>query len=111
MNMPHCFLMKFKFSRIFLGISIVYLVLHSTFLSMHKNSMLIQNSVLYLSVNFIFSLCLIFNEKLNYLSVSILNGTIVNDYVSFSSKFITGLLAMFYLLMIQPYLISQKLTT
>ena len=96
-------------SELFLGISIVYLILHSTFLSMHKNYTLIQNSVLYLSVLILFfSIVLVFNEKLNYLSVSVLNGTIINDYVSFSSKFITGLLAIFYLLMIQPYLISQK---
>lgn len=95
--------------ELFLGISLVYLVLHSTFLSMHKNYTLIQNSVLYLSVLIlVFSVCLIFNDNLNILSISILNNTIVNDYVSFSSKIITTLLAVFYLLMIQPYLISQK---
>ena len=95
--------------ELFMGISIVYLVLHSTFLSMHKNYTLIQNSVLYLSVLILgFSICLIFNENLSILNISILNNTIINDYVSFSSKFITGLLSLFYLLMIQPYLISQK---
>ena len=110
MNINTLFLNEIQIlPELFLGISIVYLVLHSTFLSIHKNYTLIQNSVLYLSVLILFfSIYLVFNEKLVVLNINILNGTVVNDYVSFSSKFITGLLALFYLLMIQPYLISQK---
>lgn len=36
--------------EIFLGISIIYLILHGTFLSSNSKYLLIQNSVLYLSI-------------------------------------------------------------
>ena len=71
---------------------------------------LIQNSVLYLSVLILFLLCyLVFNDSSTVLEISALNNTIVTDYVSSTTKFVTGVLALFCLLMIQPYLANQKI--
>lgn len=96
--------------ELFLGISLVYLVLHSTFLAVRKNYPLIQSSILYLGVLVLFLSCLlVLNDGLDVLEQSVLNDTIVNDYVSFFSKFVIGILSLFCLLMIQPYLINQKI--
>ena len=96
--------------ELFLGISLVYLVLHCTFLAVRKNYYLIQNSLIYLSLlALVFTCFLVFNDSLNVLEFSAFNNTIVNDYVSFFSKLIIGSLSLFCLLMIQPFLISQKI--
>ena len=96
----------------FLGISLIYLVLHCTFLSVKKDYPLIQNSLLYLSVLVLVLLCyLLTSECLDVLNLSTLNNTIMTDYVSFSSKLATGILALFYLLMVQPYLAAQKINS
>jgi len=57
----------------------------------------------------ILSIVLILNDKLHILDLGILNNTIANDYTSFSSKLCVGLLSLICLLMIHPYLISQRL--
>jgi len=96
--------------ELFLGISLVYLVLHSTFLAVRKNYPLIQSSILYLGVLVLFLSCLlVLNDGLDVLEQSVLDDTIVNDYVSFFSKLVIGSLSLFCLLMIQPYLINQKI--
>jgi len=96
--------------ELFLGISLVYLVLHCTFLAVRKNYYLIQNSLIYLSLlALVFTCFLVFNDSLNVLEFSAFNNTIVNDYVSFFSKLIIGSLSLFCLLMIQPFLVSQKI--
>ena len=98
------------FSELFLGISIIYLVLHCTFLSVQKKYPLIQASVLQLSVLVLFfSSYLVFNEHLSVLESSYLNNTFVMDYVSVSSKVIIGSLSIFCLLMMQPYVLNQKI--
>jgi NADH-quinone oxidoreductase subunit N len=98
------------FSELFLGISIIYLVLHCTFLSVQKKYPLIQASVLQLSVLVLFfSSYLVFNEHLSVLESSYLNNTFVMDYVSVSSKIIIGSLSIFCLLMMQPYVLDQKI--
>ena len=99
------------FPELFLGISIVYLVVHCTFLTKQKTHPLLQNSILYLSVlSLFFSIYLVFNEPLNVLELSCLNNTVINDYSSFLSKLIIGTLALFCLLMMQPYILNQKIT-
>ncbi len=96
--------------ELFLGISLVYLTLHCTFISIQKSYPLIQNSVLYLSIlTLLLSCYLLLNDNLDFLELNVLNNTIVNDYLSFSSKLVTGGLALFCLLMIQPYLLNQKI--
>ena len=96
--------------ELFLGISLVYLTLHCTFLVIQKKYPLIQDSVLYLSVLVLALVCcLILNDNFNFVETNFLNNTIVNDYLSFSSKLVTGSLSLFCLLMIQPYLSAQKI--
>ena len=98
------------FSELFLGISIIYLVTHCTFLSIQKKYPLIQNSVLYLSVlSLVFSGYLIANEPLNVLESSFLNNTFVLDYTSLFSKLIIIILSSFCLVMMQTYVLSQKI--
>ena len=80
------------FSELFLGISIIYLVIHCTFLAVQKKYPLIQNSVIYLSVlSLLFSVYLILNEHLTVLEVSSLNNTFLLDYTGFFSKIIISL--------------------
>lgn len=96
--------------ELFLGVSILYLVLHGTFLSIRKEYPLIQESILYLSVLVILcSSYLVFNEHLNILEASYLNNTFILDYVSFSSKIVIGILSGVCLLMIKTYLVNQKI--
>ena len=98
------------FSELFLGISIIYLVTHCTFLSMQKKYPLIQNSVLSLSVLAIFfSGYLIFNEHLHVLESAFLNNTFILDYAGFLSKLIIVILSIFCLIMMQSYVVNQKI--
>jgi len=73
--------------EIFLGISIVYLIIHGTFISVNIKYLLIQNSVLYLSV-LIISLFyfLLINNVIEYNGFQIFNNTITIDYLSSASK-------------------------
>ena len=43
--------------EIFLGISIIYLLIHGTFMSVNTKYLLIQNSILYLSVLIVSMFC------------------------------------------------------
>jgi len=98
------------FTELFLGISIIYLVLHCTFLSVKPSYPLIQVSVLYLSILVLILACyLLINDQLDVLELTIFNDTLANDYTSFISKFVVGLLSLGCLLAIKPYLILQKI--
>ncbi len=100
------------FPELFLGISLVYLVLHCTFLAIQKKYPLIQISVLYLSILVIFfSFYLVYNEHLSVLEISCLNDTVIIDYVSYVTKLIIGLLSIFCLLMIQPYILNNRINS
>lgn len=96
--------------ELFLGISIIYLLLHGSFLVIQKSYPLIYNSVVYLTVlTLIFSCYLLINDNLNVLELGILNNTIINDYISFSTKFIIAILSIFSLIIIEQYLKDQKI--
>ena len=98
------------FSELFLAISIIYLIIHCTFLTVQKKYPLLQNSILSLStLSLFFSICLILNEHLNVLELTSLNNTILLDYTAFSSKIIIGSLSLFCLVMMQSYVINQKI--
>ena len=98
------------FPELFLGIAIIYLVLHGTFVSMKTSYPLVQNSMLYLgSLILILCFILLINEKLYVLNSISLNNSICNDYSSFITKSLITLLSLFCLLTIQPYLNSKKL--
>ena len=73
--------------EIFLGISIIYLIIHGTFISVNTKYLLIQNSVSYLSVLIVILFCfLLINNVVEYNGFQIFNSTITIDYLSFSSK-------------------------
>lgn len=98
------------FPELFLGISIIYLTLHCTFLAIQKKYPLIQSSVLYLSILIVFfASYLVLNEHLNVIEMSCLNNTYVNDYISFVSKLIIGSLSMFCLMMMHSYILGQQI--
>ena len=73
--------------EIFLGISIIYLIIHGTFISVNTKYLLIQNSTSYLSVLIVALFCLLLiNNVVEYNGFQIFNSTITIDYLSFSSK-------------------------
>ena len=96
--------------EIFLAISIIYLIMHGTFISVNTKYLLIQNSVLYLSVLIISLFCfLLINNVVEYKGFQIFNSTITVDYLSFSSKLWVAITAIFSFLMIQRYINIQKI--
>jgi NADH-quinone oxidoreductase subunit N len=95
--------------ELFLGISLIYLTLHGTFLSVSKNYPLLQISNLYLSVLVLSMVCfLLMNDGLEVLDSSIFNNTVVTDYLGYSSKLLLGVSCIFCLLIIQRYVVDQK---
>ena len=96
--------------EIFLGISIIYLTIHGTFISANSVYLLIQNSILYLSVLIISLFCLLLmNNAVEYINFQLFNGTIIVDYLSFSSKVWIAIRSIFCFLMIQQYISTQKI--
>ena len=96
--------------EIFLGISIIYLIIHGTFISVNTKYLLIQNSVLYLSVLIVSLFCLLLiNNVVEYNDFQIFNSTITIDYLSFSSKVWIAIMSIFCFLMIQRYIGIQKI--
>lgn len=96
--------------EIFLGISIIYLIIHGTFISVNNKYLLIQNSVLYLSILIIVMFCfLLLNNNVEYNNFQIFNNTIIVDYLSFSSKVWIAIISIFCFLMVQRYLVVQKI--
>ena len=73
--------------EIFLGISIIYLIIHGTFITVNTKYLLIQNSVLYLSVLIVCMFCfLLINNVVECTDLQIFNNSIIIDFLSFSSK-------------------------
>ena len=96
--------------EIFLGISIIYLIIHGTFISVNTKYLLIHNSVLYLSVLVVSMFCfLLINNVVEYNDFQIFNNTIIVDYLSFSSKVWIATMSIFCFLMSQSYITSQKI--
>ena len=96
--------------EIFLGISIIYLIIHGTFISVNTKYLLIQNSVSHLSVLIVSLFCLLLiNNVVEYNNFQIFNSTITIDYLSFSSKIWIAIMSIFCFLMIQRYIGTQKI--
>ena len=96
--------------EIFLGISIIYLIIHGTLISINTKYLLIQNSVLYLSTLVVSMFCfLLINNVVEYNDFQTFNNTIVVDYLSFSSKVWIAIISIFCFLMSQPYISRQKI--
>jgi NADH-quinone oxidoreductase subunit N len=102
------------FTEFFLGISIMYLIINCLFISINSQQRfpLIQSSLINLSVLTIFmSCCLLWNDCLGSLRYVSFSNTIINDYLSFSSRFIIGISSLICLLLIKQYLIAQKINS
>jgi NADH-quinone oxidoreductase subunit N len=102
------------FTEFFLGISIMYLIIHCLFISVNSQYgfPLLQSSLINLSILTVFmSCCLLWNDCLASLRYVSFSNTIVNDYLSFSSKFIIGVSSLICLLLIKQYLIAQKINS
>ena len=98
--------------EIFLGISIIYLLVHGTVISVNTKYLLIQNSVLYLSVLIISMFCfLLVNNVVEYSGFQIFNDTITVDYLSFCSKVWIATMSIFCFLMSQRYITVQKINS
>lgn len=102
------------FSEFFLGISILYLVTHSIFISVNSYYYypLIQTSLINLALLVLFMVCvLLWNDCLvNFYFISFSNN-IINDYLSFTSKIITGFSSIVCLFFIKQYLITHKINS
>ena len=102
------------FTEFFLGISIMYLITHCLFVSISSvnNFPLLQSSLINLSVLVIFmSCCLLWNDCLVSLRYGSFSNTVVNDYLSFSSRFIIAVSSLVCLLLIKQYLIAYKINS
>ena len=96
--------------EIFLGISIIYLLIHGTFMSVNTKYLLIQNSILYLSVLIVSMFCfLLVNNVVECNDFQIFNNTITVDFLSFSSKLWIAIISIFCFLMVQRYITIQKI--
>lgn len=74
--------------EIFLGISIIYLIIHGTFISVNTKYLLIQNSIVYLSILVMSMFCyLLFNNIIEFNNFQIFNNTINIDFLGFCAKF------------------------
>jgi NADH-quinone oxidoreductase subunit N len=102
------------FTEFFLGIAIMYLIMHGLFVSFNSNNgfPLIQSSFINLGVLTLFMICvLLWNDSLYILKYISFCNTIVNDYLGFSAKIIIGISSIVCLLLIKQYLISQKINS
>jgi len=98
------------FPELFLGISLVYLILYGIFISLRSNFPIIQNAFSYLGILvLLMTFFLLINDNLNIKELSIFNNTIVNDFLGLFSKTLICVLFIFCLLFIQRYLIDQRI--
>nr|YP_010377320.1 NADH dehydrogenase subunit 2 [Helicotheca tamesis]QYB23007.1 NADH dehydrogenase subunit 2 [Helicotheca tamesis] len=96
--------------ELFLGICIIYLLIHSIFLTVTKHYPLIKNSLIYLSILILYMTCfLLINDSLNILELTNFNYSVLNDYLSFSSKLLISITSIFCLFIINQYLTEQKI--
>ena len=97
--------------EIFLGISIIYLIIHGTFISVNTKYLLIHNSVVYLSILIISMFCyLLLNNVVEFNNFQIFNNTINIDFLGFYAKFWIALISIFCFLVIQRYITTQKIS-
>lgn len=102
------------FAELFLGISIMYLIMHGLFISFNSSNgfPLLQSSLINLGVLTLFMTCvLLWNDNLYALKNVGFSNTIVNDYLSFSAKIIIGSSSMVCFIFIKQYLITQKINS
>lgn len=102
------------FTEFFLGLSILYLVIHGLFVtfSSSNNFPLIQSSLINLSILILLMCCfLLYNDSLIIVKYTSFCNTIINDYLTFIGKMIVVLSSIICLLLIKQYLIIQKINS
>ena len=104
--------LSFIFSEIFLGISLLFLILHTIFLitDTKKNYPILQNSNLKLIILILF-FTLILNNNNILTKQSFFNNTIAFDLLTITSKQCIILVSIFILIIIQDYLKFQKINS
>lgn len=98
--------------ELFLGLSIVYLLLYGSIISTYKTYPLIQKLMLNISVLILFfCIYLFYNDRFFFIHKSLVffNDTIICDYLSFFSKSLIAGFSLACILMIQYYLKDQKI--
>lgn len=96
--------------ELFLGISLVYLVLYGTFLTINKNYTIIQTSNVFLGFLILIMVSfLLLNEDLYVLETLTVNNTISNDFLGLFSKLTISLISSICLLIMFYYLKDQKI--
>jgi NADH-quinone oxidoreductase subunit N len=101
------------FAEFFLGISIMYLIVHGLFLSLSSDKFpLIQSSIINLAVLILFmTCCILWSDHLSTIKQITFCYTIISDYLSLCSKLIVGISSLICLLLIKQYLIAQKINS
>ena len=102
------------FSELFLGIGIIYLIMHGMFVSFTNANKfpLITFSIIYLSVLILVMSCfLLINDSLLNLVFTSFCNTITTDYLSFFAKLVIGVASIICLFLIQQYLLNQQINS
>jgi NADH:ubiquinone oxidoreductase subunit 2 (subunit N) len=96
--------------ELFLAVSVIYFLVYGTFISTIKNSPLIHITSLNLTVLILFLLgFIVINDKLTLFESVSFNFTIIQDYLSFASKFLIVTASLFCMLFFYQYLKNQKI--
>jgi NADH-quinone oxidoreductase subunit N len=103
----------YLFPELFLGISLIFLLLHSSLIasSANKNFPLIANSLINLIILTLIGVFLLVDNSAFIIDSSFFNNTIVFDNLSLSVKKIVLILSVICFLIIKPYLRDQKINS
>lgn len=102
------------FSELFLGIGLIYLIVHGVFITFNNVNKLplIQSSMIFLGVLTLIMVCfLFFNNSLNSVNYVSFCNTISNDYLGLSAKISISMASIICLLLIRQYLIAQQINS
>lgn len=107
------FLQSFTvFPEYFISISIIYVLIVVVLIAYNVYGLMLQKAVSECIALMLLMACyLMLNDDLIALNFSILNGSIINDYLAFFTKFIVCFSSALYFLIIANSLQEQKLTS
>lgn len=102
------------FPELFLGIGIIYLIMHGVFVSYTNTNKfpLIQSSMIFLGIIILIQVCFLFcNDSLINVNFVSFCNTVTNDFLSTSAKIVICISAIGCLLLIRQYLITQQINS
>jgi NADH-quinone oxidoreductase subunit N len=101
------------FAEFFLGISIMYLIVHGLFISLSSDKFpLIQSSIINLAALILFmACCILWSDSLYSIKKITFCYTIITDYLSLCSKLMVGISSLICLILIKQYLVAQKINS